>query len=472
MMNFTINNITIPSGAKFILSVFPMMGYKAYLVGGCCRDAILNKEPHDWDICTNATPEEMMWMVKELNRVRKDKPEIKTIPTGMKHGTITIVIDDEPYEVTTFRQDGEYSDGRRPDDVSFTKNLLDDLQRRDFTINAIAFSPYEGFIDPFNGIQDIENKTIKCVGNPNDRFNEDGLRILRAIRFAAQLEFTINDDTTIAIHENKHLLDKISKERINSELCKILNSNNCGNQVLREYADVLCQFIPQIRNMIGFEQNNPYHPYDVWEHTLHCMNYLSRENPNEPYNDIITRLAVLLHDIGKPNCYVIDDKCVGHFYGHAKESTKIAYDILTDLRFSNEIVDKTVELISYHDIRFTTTKASVKRLLNKLEEKQFRRLLQLRRCDIIGQNLITFPERALKVCNIENILNEIIEEKECFCLKDLAINGKDLIEHGIKEGKLIGEILNTLLTMVIDGDTSNEKEYLLQIIDNVLLNGR
>ena len=471
-----INNL-IPEGAKHIIDIFTQYGHQAYLVGGCVRDIILGRTPNDWDICTDATPERMELLVHcmiiheeetkeyyEENGNTYIKRRIKTIPTGLKHGTLTIIIDDEAFEVTTFRQDGSYSDGRRPDNVSFTNNLVEDLKRRDFTSNAIVYHLNEGFIDPFNGMTDIENKVIRCVGNPNDRFNEDGLRILRAIRFAAQLGFTIEKETAKAIHENKHLLNKISRERIQSELFKILESNSCGNKVLREYADVICVCIPEIEPMIGFQQNNPYHLYDVWEHTLHCMDSGFFNNNKYSFKeDIFTRLAILLHDIGKPHCYVEDVNHIGHFYGHAPKSASIAEAVLKNLKCSNEIISNVCELIAFHDVQFVLTKSAVKRLLNKLGETQLRRLIHLRMSDIRGQK--NDYERQNKCVDFYEILNEVLAEESCFKLKDLAINGKDLIEHGIPEGKAIGTILNTLLTMVIDGEINNDKSNLLQMAD-------
>lgn len=471
----------IPDNAKHIVFEFNRYGYKTYFVGGCVRDIILGRTPHDWDICTEATPDNIENLVAimvqheygmEHHGIHKGKPyirrEIKSIPTGLQHGTLTIMIDNEAYEVTTFRCDGEYSDNRRPDNVTFTKNLDDDLARRDFTINAIAFSQFLGFIDPFNGMSDIENQIIRCVGNPNERFNEDGLRILRAIRFAAQLGFTIEEETSKAIHENKHLLKNISRERIQSELFKILSSDGCGNAVLREYSDVLCVCIPEIEPMIGFQQNNPWHCFDVWEHTLHCMDFLSNQ-PNE-YDDIITRLAILFHDIGKPHCYIEDEQHIGHFYGHASTSTSLTEDILRGLKCSNDIINSVCELVASHDVQFTSTKSAVKRLLNKLGETQLRRLFLVRMCDITGQNptAVDLNDRQLKVICMFSILNNIIQENECFQLKDLAINGKDLINHGIPEGKTIGIILNTLLTMVIDGEVENEKSKLLEMTDLII----
>lgn len=449
----------IPASALFLLQELNKCGHEAYIVGGSVRDTLLGITPHDYDICTSATPDEII----------KTFQHKKIIPTGLKHGTVTIAINDEQYEVTTYRIDGKYSDGRRPDKVEFTTNLVDDLKRRDFTINAMAYSPTTGVVDPFRGQEDLKNKIIRCVGNPNDRFNEDGLRILRAVRFGAQLGFTIEEETSKSIHENKHLLNRISKERINCELVKILSSSYCGNQILRQYSDVICQFIPEINDMIGFEQNNPYHQYDIWEHTLHCMNYLNYYlNYSSTDDDIIVRLAVLLHDVGKPKCYVVDENNIGHFYGHADMSSKIAYKILTELKFSNEVIENVIQLIAYHDVQFTATKPAVKRLLNKLGEKQLRRLFLLRKCDITGQNIDFLFKRLSYVCNMQLILNEIIQEKECFKLKDLGVNGKDLMKHGVPQGKIIGKILDILLTMVIDGEVKNNKTDLLQMT-NVLL---
>ena len=476
--------IKAPQEAIFFIQSLWRYGHKAYFVGGCVRDAFLNKTPNDWDICTDATPEQVTFIANTLNEaeayneiyyekqgLRYDRMFIKVIPTGIKHGTVTVMIDNVPYEVTTFRTDGDYSDGRRPDNVTFTKNIIDDLSRRDFTINAIAFNPiraeleYEArVIDPYYGVDDINNKTIRCVGNPNERFNEDGLRILRAIRFAAQLGFTIEEETAKSIHENKHLLRNISRERIQSELFKILNSNYCGNDVLREYADIICVCIPEIEPMIGFEQNNPYHLYDVWEHTLHCMDYdFFKANSNI---DIIVRLAVLFHDIGKPFVYTEDKNNIGHFYGHALVSWSISKCVLKELKCSNDIIENVTELIKFHDVEFNPTKASVKRLLNKLGEQQLRRLISLRIADIWGHKYN--GDNFNKITRFNQVLEEVLEEESCFKLKDLAVNGNDLKIIGIPEGKIIGEILNELLLLVIDCEVLNEKEKLLEMAQMIL----
>ena len=478
----------MPPEAIFFIQSLWRYGHQAYLVGGCVRDALLDKVPNDWDICTDATPEQVTFIANTLNEAEAyneiyyenkglhyERLFIKVLPTGIKHGTVTVMIDGIPYEVTTFRTDGDYSDGRRPDNVSFTKNVVDDLARRDFTMNAIAFNPIRAelkyqarVVDPYGGMEDIKNKVIRCVGNPDDRFNEDGLRILRAIRFAAQLGFSIEEETSKSIHKNKHLLNRISKERIQSELFKILMSDFCGNEILREYVDVICECIPQIAPMIGFVQNNPYHIYDVWEHTLHCMDLDIFNNASQKWlaDNLEIRLALLFHDIGKPHVYTEDENHVGHFKGHALVSAQITENILKNLKCSNELVDTVTELVKYHDTQFTPTKSTVRRLLNKMGETQLRRLILLRTADLWGHKYN--GENFNKVHRFREVLEEVLQEESCFKLKDLAINGSDLLAINIPEGKLIGEILNTLLLMVIDGEISNEKEKLLEMANLII----
>lgn len=459
-----INNM-IPEGARYIMHTFARYGYLSYLVGGCVRDIILGRTPHDWDICTKATPEQMELMVycmiqreNDIEQYEKDcgrvyvKRHIKTIPTGLKHGTLTIIINNESYEVTTFRCDGNYSDGRRPDNVLFTNSLVDDLQRRDFTINAIAYSMWEGFIDPFNGMKDIEDKVIRCVGNPRHRFTEDGLRIMRAIRFSAQLNFDIEDNTNKAIIDLIENLYNVSEERINSEMCKILKSSY-PERIMEQH--MLCQIIPEFKPSISFEQNNPHHIYTVFEHILYALHY-------DKSNDLIVRLALLFHDISKPYCYQDDEDGIRHFKGHGKLSADMTYTIMRRLKFDNDTIEKVVELVYYHDATFEFGKKYVKRWLNKMGEEQFNRLLKVRIADIKAQSCIGMIDRVGKICEIQRLLNEVLNEKECFSLKDLQINGKDLIELGVPEGKQIGSKLNYLLSMVMDGKIKNEREELIR----------
>lgn len=426
--------IEIPSGANEIIHTLQDKGYEAFLVGGCVRDSILKRPIHDYDITTSATPDEMM-------EIFKDK---RIIETGLQHGTITIVIDGEPYEVTTYRIDGNYSDSRRPDKVTFTKSLEEDLKRRDFTINAMAYNDEVGLVDPFNGMEDIEHYKIRCVGRAEDRFSEDALRILRAIRFASQLGFVVDSDVSLNIHKMYKNLENISIERINSEFCKIAASSDfCVQMVL--YHEVFSLFIPEIKNMFGFQQNNPYHIYDVWNHTVHAIEYCESD-------DLVTRLSVFFHDIGKPHCYQDSEDGIRHFKGHGRVSADMTDKIMKRLRFDNDTREKVVELVYYHDATFEVGKKYVKRWLNKIGEEQFKRLLNIRRADIKAQADINQETRLQKIDNIGYILEEVLQDDECFSLKDLAVNGKDVMDTMlIKSGKEVGYWLNEILTRVIDG---------------------
>lgn len=437
-------SIEVPVSVSYIIQELEKCGHEAYMVGGCVRDSILGRKPHDYDICTSATPDEIL----------KAFPDEEIIPTGLQHGTVTILINKEPFEVTTYRIDGDYSDNRRPDNVTFTKNLVEDLRRRDFTTNAMAYNPKTGLIDPFNGMEDIKYKKIRCVGSAEDRFNEDALRILRAIRFATQLGFAEDPETSYEIHKQYKRLQNISIERINSEFCKIVSSDEfCVELVL--YPDVFSLFIPELKDMIGFQQNNPYHAYDVFEHTVHAIEKCESE-------DLIVRLGVFFHDFGKPHSYQDGEDNIRHFKGHGKVSAEITDTIMKRLRFDNETRNNVVELVYYHDATFEVGKKYVKRWLNKIGEKQFRRLLEVRKADIKGQKPDYEKSRIEKVDNIECILNEILQEQECFSLKDLAVNGNDVKKTmNLKEGKDVGYWLNEILERVIDGELKNNRDDLI-----------
>lgn len=437
-------NIEVPAPVYFIIQELEKCDHEAYMVGGCVRDSVLGRTPHDYDICTSATPDEILQAF----------PYEEIIPTGLQHGTVTILINNEPFEVTTYRIDGDYSDNRRPDNVTFTNNLVEDLQRRDFTINAMAYNPKTGLIDPFNGLEDIKEETIRCVGSAKDRFSEDALRILRAIRFASQLDFVIEPDTDWEIHQQYKRLENISVERINSEFCKIVSSDSFCVQLLL-YKDVFSLFIPELKSMFDFQQNNPYHAYDVFGHTVHVIKQCES-------NDLTVRLAVFFHDFGKPHSYQDGEDGIRHFKGHGKVSAEITDYIMKRLRFDNETRNNVVELVYYHDATFEVGKKYVKRWLNKIGEKQFRRLLEVRRADIKGQKSDYDKSRIEKVDNIESILEEILSEKSCFSLKDLAVNGNDVKEvMKLKEGKDIGYWLNEILKRVIDGELENNKDDLV-----------
>lgn len=439
-------NIKIPIEANELIHTLQSHGHSAYVVGGCVRDSILNRPIHDWDICTSATPDQMLTIFKDY----------KIIETGLQHGTVTVVVSGNAYEITTYRIDGTYSDNRRPDSVSFTNNLIEDLKRRDFTINAMAYNDNEGLIDPFHGLYDIEDKVIKCVGSPEERFNEDALRILRAIRFSCQLDFSIHPSIgwCIGYTDIKTNLNNISIERINSEFTKMIICKNFYDRLAKHYS-LFTQIIPTLGNLVGFKQNNPYHEYDVFLHTYHALEKCESD-------DLIVKLAVFFHDFGKPHCYQDGDDGIRHFKGHGRISAEITNNIMRQLRFDNETREKVIELVYYHDATFEVGKKYVKRWLNKIGEEQFRRLLEVRKADIKGQKSTIEKERIVKVSNIENLLNEVVKDNECFSLKELTINGQDLIDIGYKSGKKLGNTLNTILQMVIDEDIPNDREKLLQ----------
>ena len=437
-------NIEVPAPVNFIIQQLEKCGHEAYIVGGCVRDSVLGRKPHDYDICTSATPDEIL----------QTFPYEEIIPTGLQHGTVTILINKEPFEVTTYRIDGDYSDNRRPDNVTFTKNLVEDLRRRDFTINAMAYNPKTGLIDPFNGMEDIKYKKIRCVGSAEDRFNEDALRILRAIRFEAQLGFAGLPETIFEIERQYERLNNISIERINSEFCKIVASEQfCVELVL--YPNVFSLFIPELKDLIGFQQNNPYHAYDVFNHTVHAIE-------NCESDDLVVKLAVFFHDFGKSHSYQDGEDGIRHFKGHGKISADITDSIMKRLRFDNETRNNVVELVYYHDATFEVGNKYVKRCLNKIGEKQFRRLLEVRKSDIKGQKPDYEESRIEKVNNIENILDEILQGQECFSLKDLAVNGNDVKQAmNLKEGKDIGYWLNEILKRVMDGELKNRRDDLI-----------
>jgi len=437
-------NVEVPAPVNYIIQELEKCGHEAYMVGGCVRDSVLGRKPHDYDICTSATPDEIL----------KAFPDEEIIPTGLQHGTVTILINKEPFEVTTYRIDGDYSDNRRPDNVTFTKNLVEDLRRRDFTINAMAYNPRIGLIDPFNGLEDIKEEKIRCVGSAKDRFGEDTLRILRAIRFASQFGFVIEPDTDWEIHQQHKKLENISVERINSEFCKIVSSDSFCVQLLL-YKDVFSLFIPELKSMFDFQQNNPYHAYDVFGHTVHAIKQCNSD-------DLVVKLAVFFHDFGKPHSYQDGEDGIRHFKGHGKVSAEITDSIMKRLRFDNETRNNVVELVYYHDATFEVGKKYVKRWLNKIVEKQFRRLLEVRRADIKGQKTDYEKSRIEKVDNIEKNLEEILAEKSCFSLKDLTVNGNDVKEvMKLKEGKDIGYWLNEILKRVIDGELENNRDDLV-----------
>ena len=442
--------IKIPLDAKIILDKLNENGYEAYVVGGCVRDSVLGRIPGDWDICTNALPEQTMAVFEGF----------RVIPTGLQHGTITVMLSGEGYEITTYRVDGEYSDGRHPDSVSFTGNLKDDVARRDFTVNAMAYSEKDGIKDFFGGMEDIKNGVIRCVGTPHERFTEDALRIMRAVRFASVLGFEIEKNTKKAMLDLHKRLDLVAKERINVEFNKMLCGLNPA-RYLREYDYLFFHIIPELEAMKGCEQNNPYHIYDVWNHTLAVL-----ENIEE--KDTVLRLSALFHDIGKPHVYTEKDG-IGHFYGHADKSCELAEGIMKRLKYSTDEINEVLTLVKYHDTPITPTKKFVRRCLCKMDRSTFEKLLSLSRGDVLGQSGKDMEVRLSNIAEVRKILEEFDAENECFSLKQLKIDGNDLIKMGVQPGKRLGEILNELLCLVIDEKLENNEDVLREYVKKTFL---
>lgn len=440
--------IELPSDVEVLLKMLHNKGFEAYVVGGCVRDSLLGRTPNDWDVCTNAKPDEILDVFSGF----------KVIPTGLKHGTITVMINNSPYEITTFRVDGEYSDNRRPDSVEFTDSLKEDLSRRDFTINSMAYSHKEGLVDPFNGQKDLEKMTIRCVGDAYERLeNEDRLRKLRAVRFASQLGFHIHPYTYSTI-KNSPYLNGVSIERIQCEFNKILLSKRTryGINLLYELK-LLDEFLPELCDCMTTKQNNPYHIYPVGLHSLIACGHIGIQDK------LYLKLAVLLHDIGKPLCKTTDGDGVDHFYEHGVISAEMAVDILKRLKYDNDTIDKVKTLVLYHDADIHSNVKSIKRWLNKIGEDAMRDLLKIREADIFAQNPEYYFERYEYIMRINNILDDIVKNQDCFSRKDLTINGYDLMKIGIPEGREIGNVLDILLDMVIENPELNTNDRLMNI---------
>lgn len=421
-------------------------GYDAFCVGGCIRDSLLGLSPKDWDIASSALPEECMRIFGDFS----------VIPTGIKHGTVTVIADTHPLEITTFRIDGAYLENRRPKEVSFTKDIEEDLSRRDFTINAIAYNKKTGFIDPFGGISDLQNRLIRTVGNAEKRFSEDSLRILRCVRFSSQLGFTIDISTRKAAEDLSHLLSSISKERIASELSKIL----CGDfaeTALRENSDIIFVILPELKPMFLCAQENPYHIYGVWEHSLNALGASPKNLP--------IRLALLFHDSGKPSVKTYGNDGIAHFYGHAKASTGIADAALKRLKYPLHIQKLVHLLIQYHDYPLPMKNIKIKRLLQEMGGDDFFSLMEVYKADISAQSPNLAPSRLPILKQTCNYAENLIKNDECLSLKQLAINGDDLIYLGCPCGNNIGEILNELLELVLLEQIPNKRERLLTVAE-------
>ncbi len=433
--------IQLPEKVSKIIGHLTEAGFEAYAVGGCVRDTLLGRTPGDWDITTSAKPTQ----VKKLFG--------RTIDTGILHGTVTVMLGKEGFEVTTYRIDGEYEDARHPKSVVYTANLLEDLKRRDFTINAMAYNETEGLIDAFDGIADLKKGIIRCVGDPMDRFGEDALRMLRAVRFAAQLGFAIKPETRQAIMALAPNLSKISAERIQTELVKLVVSAH-PEELRTVYETGISKVIlPELDAMMEEEQKNPHHCYTVGEHTIHAMCAI------EP--DKVLRLTMLFHDVAKPVCRTVDEKGIYHYYGHPAKGAQMAHAIFRRLKFDCDTMERVCRLITWHDDNPPLQEAAVRRAINRAGMDQYPALFKVKRADIMAKSRAGREEKLAYVDAYERMYEEILKRGDCLTLRELAVTGKDLIALGIKPGKQIGDILNRLLELVLEEPEKNTKEYLM-----------
>lgn len=434
-------NIQLPEKVQQIIKTLQSHGYEAYAVGGCVRDSLLGRTPGDWDITTSALPEETKALFD------------KTFDTGIEHGTITVLMGKEGFEVTTYRIDGKYEDSRHPSEVTFTRCLSEDLLRRDFTINAMAYNDEDGIVDLFDGMADLEKKVIRCVGNAEARFGEDALRIMRAVRFSAQLGFEIEEQTQAAIRKLAFSLKNISAERIQVELIKLLTSPHPEQIRLAYELGITEVMLPEFDRMMETAQETPHHCHNVGEHTIAALQHCP--------SDKILRLTMLFHDMGKPEKKTMDENGIAHFKGHAVVSEAIAKEIMHRLKFDNDTLRKVTKLVYYHDLRMPATPRNVRRAMNRIGTELFPYYLNVRRADTLAQSMFRREEKLENIQKIENIYLQIMELQECVSLKDLAVKGGDLLAVGVERGPQIGETLNKLLELVLEEPEKNQKELLL-----------
>lgn len=438
--------IQLPEKVNTIIQTLQEHGYEAYAVGGCVRDSLLGREPGDWDITTSASPDE----IKKLFA--------RTVDTGIEHGTVTVLLGKEGFEVTTYRIDGKYEDSRHPTEVIFTRNLREDLLRRDFTINAMAYNDTEGIVDIFGGMDDLNRKIIRCVGNARERFGEDALRIMRGVRFAAQLGFSLEKETKEAMAELAPTLEKISAERIQTELVKLLVSDS--PELIREayHLGITAVILPEFDEMMRTGQETKYHRYDVGEHTVQAV-------CNVP-PDKVLRLTMLLHDVAKPEMKTVDADGTAHFKGHDIRGEQKAKEILRRLKFDNDTIHKVTKLVRWHDYRMPAEKKNVRKAMSKISAELFPMYLLVKRADILAHSMYRREEELENLSGLQKCYEEIVADHECVSLKQLAVTGTDLIGIGMKPGKQIGEVLNELLRIVLEYPEFNNKEHLLRFVQN------
>lgn len=442
--------MNIPQGPDEILNRLTAAGFQAYAVGGCVRDSLLGTVPGDWDICTSALPEETEACFSDL----------RVVETGLKHGTVTVIFQGVPYEITTFRSDGNYLDHRRPQQVNFVRTLKEDLLRRDFTINAMAVGLDEEIQDPFGGRRDLTDGIIRCVGDPDTRFTEDALRILRGLRFASRLGFSIAPETAAAMDRNKNLLSYVSGERIYKELTGIL-IGTYAQSVLEQYGGVLAAVLPEIQPSMGFLQRNPFHNRDVWQHTLEALGK-SRPDP-------IVRWALLLHDLGKPDCFTLDDRGIGHFYGHPQRSMELAEQILDRFHGDKKTRDTICLLVRDHDREAPATIKNARRWIARYGRDNVRLLLEVKRCDCLAH--VDTPKTRARYNNLmemTRLIRECLETERCFSVRDLPVKGGDVMALGVPAGPQVGRILEGLLDDVLDGACPPEREALLERLKQLI----
>lgn len=436
--------IKLPEDVKLIIDEIEAAGFEAYAVGGCVRDSLLDREPNDWDITTNAKPQQIKGIFH------------RTIDTGIEHGTVSVLIHGETYEITTYRIDGEYEDSRHPKQVEFTTKLVEDLKRRDFTINAMAYNDKTGVVDEFGGMEDLQNGIIRCVGNPRERFDEDALRIMRAVRFAAQLGYDIEENTKEAIAEFAVRLRNISAERINVELTKLLVSSNPGYIRIAIETGIMDVIMPEVSKLMDITQNNPHHCYTVGEHIIHSVENIEA--------DKVLRYAMLFHDIGKGSTKYTTDDGIDHFRGHALVSADMTKNICKRLKFDNDTTNKVIKLVENHDLYVESDEKHVRKVMNRLGTDMFPLLLKVKRADFMAQSEYTRDLKKAEADKLLKLYEEIVERQDCVTIKDLAVCGADLIKAGYEQGPLIGETLNRLLDMVIDNPKLNTREKLMELI--------
>lgn len=434
--------IRLPDKVRLIIAQLEAAGYEAYAVGGCVRDSLLGREPSDWDVTTSAKPQQ----VKAVFR--------HTIDTGIQHGTVTVMLDREGFEVTTYRIDGEYEDSRHPKEVVFTANLIEDLKRRDFTINAFAYNDQSGIVDAFDGMEDLDKGIIRCVGDAAERFGEDALRMLRAVRFSAQLGFTIAEDTKAAIRKYAPDLKNISAERIQAELVKLLLSDHPDYMRDAYELGITGIVLPELDAAFATAQHNPHHQYTVGEHLMQSLLHTRADKS--------LRIAALLHDIGKPSVRTTDEEGIDHFHGHVEVSEQMAVDILRRLKFDNDTIDKVQKYVRYHDYKPESNARAVRRAINKIGAAYFPQVMEIRRADTLAQSSYQREEKLERIDQLERLYAEIMEKNQCISLKTLEITGNDLIALGVPKGKRIGEILNRLLDEVLQNPENNTHEFLTE----------